>query len=452
MSVKLFPARPARLIPWAAGAALLAAQWLAGTVGAQTTLPASPEPVAAQQGGETPRIPQNERPVVPTTPAPVTTLPAAPIEDVGCVGCGGGDPDHPCGGPCKPGQKTCGCCCNADTCVGKFFCGLYECICCPDPCYDPPHWCAIADAAFFVDAARPITQSRIRIDAGWNLKDPDRAEYFWAQEATNPKQVGATNCGQNTVQGKGPACIASRVDYESISLYQEAAIEKIGVFVEVPYEEIEPTTAGVNDRLAALNMTSPGMGCCNASGFGDVTVGTKTLILDCELLQMTFQFKTFIPSGSTGKGLGTGHVSLEPALLFGVNLAPDWFLQAETAYWIAVGGDPDYQGNIWHNHFSLNHVLWRPCCDFQLIGTAEINEWTVFQGSYTSDTAVVANNSPPPLYAPVALSASTTMASAGPGLRFVICDKMDLGIGSAFSFTGAHWAEELARVEFRYRY
>jgi hypothetical protein len=44
------------------------------------------------------------------------------------------------------------------------------------------------------------------------------------------------------------------------------------------------------------------------------------------------------------------------------------------------------------------------------------------------------------------------MFSAGPGIRFVVCDKIDLGVGSAFSLTGDHWAEELVRAEFRWRF
>ena len=37
--------------------------------------------------------------------------------------------------------------------------GLYEALCCPDPCYEP-RWLAVADAAFTCEAARPVTQQR----------------------------------------------------------------------------------------------------------------------------------------------------------------------------------------------------------------------------------------------------------------------------------------------------
>jgi hypothetical protein len=34
----------------------------------------------------------------------------------------------------------------------------------------------------------------------------------------------------------------------------------------------------------------------------------------------------------------------------------------------------------------------------------------------------------------------------------VICDRVDFGAGTAFAVTGDRWAEELVRVEFRWRY
>ena len=34
-----------------------------------------------------------------------------------------------------------------------------------------------------------------------------------------------------------------------------------------------------------------------------------------ELLLSTLQFKVFLPTGDAGRGLGTGHVSIEPSLV-----------------------------------------------------------------------------------------------------------------------------------------
>jgi hypothetical protein len=286
---------------------------------------------------------------------------------------------------------------------------LHDCICCPDPCYEPK-WLAIADSAFFVDAARPQTQTRLRWDTHFRIHEPDRAEFFYARE----RPAG----------GKGPNFIASRVDNEELSMYTEGATATFGLFVEMPYHELE---------------VDPAIG-RSTSGFGDLNIGTKSLLLDCELTQLTFQFKTYIPTGDFTKGLGTNHVSLEPSLLFNLKLCPHWYIQGQFAYWIPVGGDNLYQGNVFHCHFSLNHILWRPMPDVQLVGTVELNEWTVLNGNFTDPVSGRANE------------ASTAMLSMGPGLRLFICDRIDFGCGSAFALTSDRWADEVVRAEFRWRF
>jgi hypothetical protein len=251
---------------------------------------------------------------------------------------------------------------------------------------------------------------RLRINQGWDMNFPDRAEFFWAQE--NVKATGN--------QGRGPGVLVRSIDFSDVSLYTEVAAGRAGLSVEVPYRRIE--------------------GDFSSSGFSDVIIGTKALLLDCPLLQIAFEFKTFIPAGQSTQGLGTGHVSLEPSLLWGVCLAPTTFLQAQTALWIPVGGDSGFQGNVFHYHFSLNQILWRPCPDLQLIGTAELNGWTFLNGLETDPTV------------PALVSARRNIMSAGPGIRFVICDKIDFGLGSAFSITEQRLAEEWLRFEFRWRF
>jgi len=318
----------------------------------------------------------------------------------------------PCAGGCVPGRRRCDCCFDQSTYVGRILGGLYDCICCPDPCYEP-HWVAAADVAFFQDSARPVTQMRLRWDTGWDMLTPDRAEYFWAREK-GPL---------------GPNAVARFLNYRELTMYTEGAIDKIGVFVEQTYREVGLHASPISPTPDTT-----------FSGFGDLNIGTKTLLLDCDLMQFAFQFKTFIPVGSAGKGLGTGHVSLEPAFLMTLHLAPDTYLQMEAAYWIPVGGDSLYQGNVFHSHIAVNQVLWRLCRDVVLVGTMEFNEWSIINGNFTD----------PGTGNPV--RARDTIFSLGPGARFVICDRIDLGAGTAFAVTGDHWAEELVRAEFRWRF
>src|SRR5207244_936764 len=88
-------------------------------------------------------------------PPPLTPFEAVLVQ-AGCSSCGAGGgtlshggyaasevapapgPGCACGsGNCVPGRLHNCSPCEASTCVGRFLCGVYECICCPDPCYDP---------------------------------------------------------------------------------------------------------------------------------------------------------------------------------------------------------------------------------------------------------------------------------------------------------------------------
>jgi hypothetical protein len=317
-----------------------------------------------------------------------------------------------CGGAaCVPGRKQCHAC-TANTHVGRFFCGLYESLCCPDPCYEP-RWLAVADSAFFVAAARPQSQQRIRWDRGLDLLLPDRAEYFWAR--ADGQGLGPSP--------PAPALGESGVDYHHMSLYTEIAHGKFGVFFEMPYRSVDPEVMP------------------EAAGFSDMSVGTKSLLFDCELLQIAFQFRTFIPQGEPTKGLGTGHTSLEPSLVIGLNLAPNTYFQGQIAEWIPLGGDPSYSGALLHFHGSLNHVLLRPLPDVPLIGTLECSAWSFQTGAYTD-----------PVLGPLQRASNETYASLGAGLRLVVCDRIDFGLGAALAVTDPHWEQQLYRTEFRWRY
>jgi hypothetical protein len=449
---KFFRIKRAGLQRSLASAIMVAATWCVGIAGAQTATPpgelAQKEmSISSDASRGITEAPKTDSGVI---QAGCSTCQGGLFGGTGgCIGCGTSGGCGPgCGGPgCIPGRLDgcCGCC--GDTCVGRALCGIYECVCCPDPCYDP-RWCALADAAFYSDGPRPVTQMRIRWDNHYDIPFADRGEYWWARESAK-QAVPTGGCFPGASTGKGPNCVPSNIDVEDLSLYTEAAMGRFSAFVEIPYREV-----GVqqSDVLAA---NVAGMTCCNASGFTDMNVGTKSLLLDCELLQITFQFKTFIPIGNFTKGLGNAHVSLEPALLYAMKLTPDMYLQGETAYWIPIAGDSLYQGNLFHTHLSLNKVIWRILPNVQLIGTAEVSEYSFIGGNYTATNIFLPANAAGNTTgkaAPLAISATGSMCSIGPGVRLNICDRIDFGIGSQFSITGTDWAKEEFRAEFRWRF
>jgi hypothetical protein len=350
-----------------------------------------------------------------------------------CTSCGGliglaSGQGCGCGSQCIPGRKPPCFPCDSCHCLGRFFNGIYECLCYPDPFYEGA-WLPIADSAFFTDAPRPITQMRLRWDSGWNFRFPDRAEYFWAAERSRSKApapvVVPDPHNPRVAAPKGPKAV-NDIDYRQFSLYTEVALNRFGIFFEVPYRRVESEPTLVD-----------------FSGFADLITGTKSLLVDCPLAQLALQFKVFIPSGQPSKGLGTGHVSLEPSLLLGLRLAPETYLQTQFAYWIPIGGDQVYAGDVFHYHLSLNQTLWRPTGGLQLVGVIEGNGWAVLDGAYTQilDNGTLQTN-----------RARGHIFSAGPGLRLFICDRYDLGVGSSFAFGSTRWAQSLVRAELRWRF
>jgi hypothetical protein len=331
-------------------------------------------------------------------------LPPGIAEGALCGGCGtagcGSCGSDGCGeAGCYPGRDGCTTC-EGNTRLGRLFCAFHNALCCPDPCYKP-RWNDAANAAFFTDHARTVTMTRLRWDAGRNLIDPDRSDYFY---------------GKGAFPG---APVPTRVDYNELRLYQEIGGDKFSLFIDLPYRQLTTNNRG------------------GAGGIGDLEFGTRTMILDSELLQTTFQFKTRVPTGNPVRGVGTGSVSLEPSLINTVKLYNETYWQSQLAYWFAVGNG---NGSIFHWHNSFNRVLFRPLVDTALIGTFEFVGWT-FTGGRFRDAAGVLRG-----------SNGDTYFTVGPGLRLAMCDKLDVGFGVQFAASDKHFAQRLYRTELRWRF
>lgn len=401
----------------------------------EATLPvvklAAPEPLdpAVQQAAATVQ-PVGDGPLPPPPSAAPASLSAAPLVDenlltAACTSCGqfhvaGSTSDF--GGSCGPGGCVPGrmrSCSHPEhsTFIGRFASNLYHCLCCPDPCYEPK-WVPEANASFFVDPARPRTQKRLRWDHAYSFWFPDRSEYFWARSFRGPgpqARIPVTKSGR-------PVYGERMLNYDQLYVYIEAALPRFGFFTEIPYRSTSP------------DLTA------HHAGFADMNIGTKSLLLDCDLLQLTLQFKTYLPIGSVSDGLGNGHVSLEPSLLMAAHLAPHTYLQGQLAEWVPLGGDPDYAGAILHYHLSLNHLLWQVLPDVPLIGTLEFNGWSFQDGAYTA-----------PILGPKNSSGDSYL-SLGPGLRMSVCDFIDFGVGTAFALDSPNWGDPLIRSEIRIFY
>lgn len=360
--------------------------------------------------------------IAPLEPRPLTAVTADYVGPEGgglvqaqCASCGTGPVRElappscdSCGGNCVAGghcQR-----CEAETGFGRLYCHLYNAFQCADPCYEPS-WVAGANAALFVDTARPATMMTFRWDRGGGMVLPDRSEYFWAR-------IGGK---------KSPPNVTS-VDFNELSIVAEAGSGRFSFFTVTPYRSwsADPASSG--------------------AGFVDITLGTKTLMIDTEYAQLTLQTRTTIPSGSAGKGLSAGHVSLEPSLILAAKLTPDTYFQGQIAEWIPIGGDAAGAGAVFNYRASLNHVIARMFVDSEFIATLEMNGYCFQDGTYTPPGAETAAPFPE------VRSAGGNYLSFGPGFRWVMSQKCDFGVGVQFAVTEQHFANQLYRFEFRLRF
>ncbi len=351
-------------------------------------------------------------------PRPLTTVTAefVPTPDNGivqvqCSNCGVAPlnelppppPCDTCGGNCVAGgacQK-----CEATTGFGRLYCHFYNAFQCPDPCYQPS-WVAGANASLFVDGARPATMMRFKWDSGRRWVLPDRNEFFLAR-------TGGTQGLPNAETG---------LNSNELFFYTEAATGRFSAFTEMPYRAISTDNNG------------------GKSGLADIIIGTKTLMIDTEYAQLTLQTKTFLPTGNSGKGLGTGHVSLEPSLILAAKLTSDTYFQGQIAEWIPFGGDSAVVGALLHYHGSLNHVIARPVVDTQFIATLEFQGYCFQDGAFTNAAGALQK------------SAGGHYFGIGPGFRWVMSQKCDFGFGVNFAVTSEHFAQQIYRSEFRVRF
>ncbi len=388
-----------------------------------------------------------DAPVAPASPQPEPELKQSPassegrnpdksperkqdgqVEQSSCATCGGfhGQLDGHvfsqagcASGNCIPGRQPCNPPLNeCDTVVGGFLTNLYQCICCPDPCYEPK-WVPAAYASFFADYARPRTVTRLRYDNLEDMTQPDRNQ-FWINNVT---PIGSR------LPRKPISNLFARL--QQVYLYQEAAGPHGSLFVEVPYRQINESWAPTQ------------------AGFGDINFGIKSLLFDCEMLQIAFQMRTFMPSGNFMNNLGNGQFALDPSILTSLKLGPTTYFQGQFGNWVPLGG-PGVQraiaGGIFYWFMSLNQVLCYTTPDSPLIATLEMDGWSFQNGGYIP-TILPSGNIPHP----IPHDSGISFFNIGPGLRQSICNRVDFGGAITWATNStAHWAQPWFRFEVRF--
>lgn len=259
----------------------------------------------------------------------------------------------------------------------------------------------------YVDPALIGNFFRFRYDTAYNDRRPTRAEFFYPKGGPS---------------GPGLPEPERRVDFQDLMTYLEVApLPQLSAFVEVPFRFLNPE----------LN--------ADHAGLGDVNAGFKYAFLQSDDFTATFQFRTFAPTGDSHRGLGTHHVSLEPALLVYDRLTERFGLEGEFRVWVPVGGT-DFAGEIVRYGVGVHYDVLRTE-QWTVSPVVEFVGWTVLDGKET----VV-----PPSDGPfVKDAAGDTIVNAKVGLRVRFRDRADFYGGYGRPLTGDRWYENIARLEFR---
>jgi hypothetical protein len=197
---------------------------------------------------------------------------------------------------------------------------------------------------FDIDPAQPFNNFRVRAVFGQNLHLPDRGEYFWA-----------------STRGAGPPNGESRLDYQDLRLRMELGAKNFSTIFEVPFRAVNPE---VNR---------------NHAGLGDLNLATKTVLINGPSWLLTQYFGTYFATGSAKMGLGSGHVALEPGLLFRNKWSEQTWLHGELKFWFPLGADPSYHGQVVKFAVGANRV-WRETDTSAIIPSLEFTNYTVLNG------------------------------------------------------------------------
>ncbi len=341
----------------------------------------------------------------------------------------------------------------------------------------------------YIDSALIRNRLRVRVDAGWDLNRPDRAEFFygsWANLADHPHAIKDTDELLTVLNDRGTIFLPESVDFQELSTYLEIAYQdRASVFAELPIRFIQFIGDGEDPNAfsSVAFRNAYDRASRNPQGVSDLQLGFKFAMVNDEHLTLTMQIRTFIPTGKSRDGLGTGHVSIEPGLLSQLRLSEDVAMMGQAKLWTPVdaganaGNVAIYGAGLRYDRMCNRCYPCKPC----VVPMIEFVGWTVLDGFETLSSPdglpVVPNSAQVPFIPdninedgvtqldanggvnPLIKDAPTshgvqdatgkTIINAKIGFRtlFGLQDSVYLGYGRVL--TGSRWYRDAVRIEFQ---
>lgn len=264
-------------------------------------------------------------------------------------------------------------------------------------------------APFEIDVSQPNNYMLVRWDSGFGLRTPDRGEFFLSSPGRGPTFIPPTNS----------------INFQDLRFINETGNDVFSVQTEIPVRFLEPNSGD------------------STSGMGDMRVATKARLINGKRWQLTQIFRTFINTGSSAKGVGTGHVSLEPGLLARYEIQPDTFLHSQVKFLIPIAADPGFSSNVLTTGIGVSHVLYETN-NFAIIPDLEFVNYNFLTGQKTYNGYSVG-------------SGGENAFNIVKGVRFVIGPKGDLGlfefgISNTIGVGANRYVNDLLRLDFKFIY
>ncbi len=291
----------------------------------------------------------------------------------------------------------------------------------------------------YIDNAIVGSEIRIRFDAAFNDRFPDRAEFIY----------GKCGCyqtlfkpGQPDYDPKAPGPrpgIPKSVNFQTLSFMGEYAPSKhFSTFILVPFRWLQPQglLAGPTGSTVAFP---------DGAGISDIEVGLKFAFIASPTRYLTARLTSYFPSGSALHGLGTNHYSLEPALLYYQRFGETqrFEVEGEIGGWLPTGGSAGvttvgsqgFAGNIFFYGIGPSYRVVNGE-QFRLAPVIELVGWSVTGGLQTGPAS----------------ASGTNIVNFKIGARMGFRGHNSVYIGYGRPLTSAAWYDDILRVEYRHAF
>lgn len=290
----------------------------------------------------------------------------------------------------------------------------------------------------YVDDASIGSQVRIRFDAGFDGRRPDRAEFFYAKCGCYRGLADALPAFYDP-DAPGPAPgVVTEYDFRQLYLEGEVAVHpRVGLFVEVPVRWVEPSAF------------VPGLGSFGStSGLGDIRTGIKLAIIQTGEATLTAQVRGDFASGDAGKGLGTNHGTIVPALLYFQRLGERATFESQFGSHHPLSGsagvptasDDKFAGDVIYYGAGVAYEVYSGPA-VRVAPVVEFVGWHVLGGFQTEIPGTVGVATP---------TEGLDIVNLKIGGRVTMQDRTSVYVGYGKKLTDNGWYNDILRVELRY--